>query len=88
MPFLFSNGERGDCYFEPEFPNSIIVKGMKPCFSHDAKRRRRMQESSRKQARAIAIAKARDDQFRRLGFMALGLTMIAACGYCLSALVF
>ena len=46
-----------------------------------------MQESSRSQARAIAVAKARDDQFRKLGFIALAVTMTAACAYCLLALV-
>jgi hypothetical protein len=47
-----------------------------------------MQENSRKQARAIAIAKAQDDQIRKFGFIALALTMTAACAYCLLALVF
>jgi hypothetical protein len=47
-----------------------------------------MQENSRKRARAIAIAKAQDDQFQKLGFIALAITMAAACIYGLTTLVF
>jgi len=47
-----------------------------------------MQENSRKRARAIAIAEARDDQFHKLAFIALAITMTAACIYGLMTLVF
>jgi hypothetical protein len=54
----------------------------------DAERGNRMQQNSRRRARAIAIAKARDDQFYKLGFIALAITMTAACVYGLMTLVF
>ena len=40
-----------------------------------------MQQNARKQARAIAIAKAQDEQLRKLGMIALAITMAAACVY-------
>ncbi|MDB5525977.1 MAG: hypothetical protein JWM58_3740 [Rhizobium sp.] len=46
-----------------------------------------MQQNARKQARAIAIAKAHDDQIRKLGLVALAITMVAACVYGFTALV-
>jgi uncharacterized protein YjeT (DUF2065 family) len=47
-----------------------------------------MQQNARRQARAIAIAKAQDDQLRKIGFVALAITMSAACVYGLLALAF
>jgi hypothetical protein len=47
-----------------------------------------MQQNSRRRARAIAIAKARDDRFQKLGMIALAITMTAACAYGLMSLVF
>jgi len=47
-----------------------------------------MQRNARRQARAIAIAQAQDDRIRKFGFIALAVTMTAACVYGLMTLAF
>lgn len=64
-----------------------IVKGMTPSFPETPVKGSRMQNNARKQARAIAIAKAEDENIRKLGFIALAITMVAACAYGLAVLV-
>jgi hypothetical protein len=52
-----------------------------------ARRENGMYENRRKQARAIAIAKTQDDQFRKLALIALAVTMTAACAFGLLSLI-
>jgi hypothetical protein len=47
-----------------------------------------MQGNARRQARAIAIAKEQDDRVRKIGILALAITMAATCIYGLIALVY